>query len=280
MHKTLFSFFLLIVCCTYEYSFALDDKHGAQAPKEQRVAPIARNSNNVKVNVVTPVTLEKGKPASITIRPVERATGKPLTNDRLKEVHTKKMHVLAVDHTLTDYQHLHPTPSNRPGEYKFAFTPRNHGAYRLWVDITPLDTDEQEYTVFDLQGIESGTEEVVRIVNNSVTVDGLTFQLAFDTPLKVGTSSVGKVVISKDGKPFAQLEPVMGAFAHVVAINKDRNTIAHVHPMGKEPSNQSDRGGPELQFHIEPTKQGFTKIFVQVRVNGKDIFAPFGVMVE
>ena len=32
-----------------------------------------------------------------------------------------------------------------------------------------------------------------------------------------------------------------------------------------------------LDFHIEPTKPGFLKLFAQVRVDGRDIFLPFGV---
>jgi hypothetical protein len=50
--------------------------------------------------------------------------------------------------------------------------------------------------------------------------------------------------------------------------------------MGKEPKTESERGGPQLDFHIEPHKKGYIKLFVQVKVDGKDIFAPFGLNVE
>ena len=50
--------------------------------------------------------------------------------------------------------------------------------------------------------------------------------------------------------------------------------------MGAEPSKNSDRGGPELDFHIEPNKSGFWKIWVQVKAKGKDLFIPFGVNVK
>ena len=51
-------------------------------------------------------------------------------------------------------------------------------------------------------------------------------------------------------------------------------------PMGKEPESDSERGGPQLEFHIEPESSGFIKLFAQIKINGKDIFAPFGLMVE
>ena len=60
----------------------------------------------------------------------------------------------------------------------------------------------------------------------------------------------------------------------------DFRTVTHVHPMGKEPTNAGDRGGPELMFHLEPSKPGFVKLFAQVKVGGKEIFVPFGVMVK
>ncbi|MBX9703184.1 MAG: hypothetical protein K2X39_03430, partial [Silvanigrellaceae bacterium] len=57
-------------------------------------------------------------------------------------------------------------------------------------------------------------------------------------------------------------------------------SIVHIHPMGTEPSNPTERGGPDLQFHLQPEKPGFIKLFVQVKVKGKEIFAPFEVQVN
>lgn len=72
----------------------------------------------------------------------------------------------------------------------------------------------------------------------------------------------------------------MGAFAHTVAINEDFETIAHVYPMGEEPSSEKGRGGPELMFHFEPEKSGFYKIWLQVQLAGKDVYVPFAVYVH
>lgn len=279
MRKALFLIFLL-AGCPFQYSQALDEKAADQSTGKQHDIKVVKDANTVELSVVHPVILEKGKLAKIVIKLLERATGKPLTADRLKEVHTEKLHILLIDPTLTDYHHLHPTPSTKAGEYAFTFTPQKSGDYRVWADITPVASGKQEYDVVDLKGKEPSMAEIDRSASNSVTVRGLTFKLTFDMPLKVGTAAMGRIVVGKDGKPFIQLEPVMGAFAHIVAFNEDRNTIEHIHPMGSEPIKSSDRGGPDLQFHIEPARQGFTKLFVQVRVNGNDVFAPFGVKVE
>ena len=86
--------------------------------------------------------------------------------------------------------------------------------------------------------------------------------------------------ISKDGKPVDFLEPVMGAFAHMVGFYEDYETIAHIHPMEKEPTENTERGGPILRFHIEPEQSGHLKLFAQVQINGKQVYAPFSISVE
>ena len=112
------------------------------------------------------------------------------------------------------------------------------------------------------------------------SVDGYTFTLALGGEAKAGEAVTGNITVSKDGKPFNQLEPVMGAFAHVVGFGEDYSSVLHIHPMGKEPTSDSERGGEKLEFHIEPEKSGFVKLFAQVRINEKDIFVPLGMMVK
>lgn len=72
----------------------------------------------------------------------------------------------------------------------------------------------------------------------------------------------------------------MRAFGHIVAINEDFETIAHVHPMGKKLLSPSERGGPELTFHFVPKKAGFYKIWIQIQIDKKDIYVPFGIKVN
>lgn len=115
----------------------------------------------------------------------------------------------------------------------------------------------------------------------SVTVlEGYTFTLKFDGDARAGQAVMGQIAVSKDSKPSTQLEPVMGAFAHIVAFSEDFNSVLHIHPMGKEPTRESVRGGPILEFHFEPQAVGFVKLFAQVRIKRKDLFLPFGLYVN
>lgn len=207
-------------------------------------------------------------------------TSKAMTLDDLKTVHTKQLHLLVVDQSLSDYQHIHPVATKAKGIYEFQFTQNKPGHYNAYADITPTSTGKQEFVPFTIGNDEEVPENIDRKVSNLVTVGNLSFKLDFDNPPMAGKASLGSIVISKNGKLFTQLEPVMGAYAHIVAFSEDNKTVLHVHPMGDEPSSEKSRGGPELSFHFEPKKSGFARLFVQIKVDGQDVYAPFGINVQ
>ncbi len=236
--------------------------------------------NTVRLALEPAAALEAGKTTQVTVKLNAVADGKPLTFDDLKEAHTKKLHLLVIDPSLSDYHHIHPVAGKNPGEYVFDFTPLKNDSYRVWADVIPVATDKQEYVQTDMGTLAKEKSGIDKTTSMAATVDGYTFTLALDGQPKAGAPVMGSVTVTKDGQPFTGLEPVMGAFAHVVAFTEDYNSVLHVHPMGKEPGSDTERGGPKLEFHIEPEKPGFVKLFAQVRIGGKDIFAPFGITVK
>ena len=237
-------------------------------------------SNTIALTILNQDAIEVGKPATITLHLSNIGDNSPVTLKQLKEVHTKRFHALIIDETLSDYHHEHPVESKTQGDYSFSFIPQKPGPYRIWADLTPLATGKQEYAMADINASTASSGTIKKMTNNRVTVNGLTFTLSFDAPLKAGQATMGKVTVTKNDKHFTKLEPVMGAYAHIVGFSEDRQTVTHIHPMGEEPTKADQRSGPELQFHIEPAKAGFIKLFVQTKINGHDLFAPFGVMVK
>lgn len=238
------------------------------------------SQNTVKMALEPVAPLEARKTAQVTVKLNAVSDGKPLTLDDLKEAHTQKLHLLIVDPTLTDYHHIHPVAGQNPGEYVFDFKPLKNDSYRVWADVIPIATGKQEYVQTNMGTPAKEKSSVEKAMSMTATVDGYTFTLALEGEPKAGNPVMGNVVVTKDGRPFTALEPVMGAFAHVVGFTEDYNSVLHVHPMGKEPTSDAERGGPKLEFHIEPEKVGFVKLFAQVRIGGKDIFAPFGITVK
>lgn len=240
-------------------------------------APAAGGS--IRAEVVSPSTLTPGKPVTVTIRLTERAGNRPLTLDALKEVHTRKVHMLVIDPTLTDYHHVHPEPTGIPGEYTFSFTPQKAG-YRVWTDLLPTATGKQEYARTDLGTLTPGAVTIDRTEKTGATVEGYSFHLRLDGTPKAGEAVMATLTVTRDGKPVDRLEPVMGAFAHMVGFGDDFRSVMHIHPMGQEPTTGRERGGPTLRFHLEPERAGFIRLFAQFRINGQDLFAPFGIVVQ
>ncbi|BCA95312.1 hypothetical protein TUM19329_16730 [Legionella antarctica] len=198
----------------------------------------------------------------------------------LKEVHTKKIHLLIIDPSLSDYHHIHPVEDNITHEFVFKFTPKYKGAYRIWADITPITTGEQQFIITDI-GVSSKKKISINNAMNLKSIIGpYTFILKLNDVPRAGQEIMATMTVRKNGKPFNQLEPVMGAFAHVVGFSTDYASVIHIHPMGKEPSHPSDRGGSELALHMKLKKAGFIKLFAQIRVEGKDIYVPFGIIVK
>lgn len=238
-------------------------------------------TNSVKATAKTAKPLVVGERANVVLS-LAKQDGTALGPDDLLEAHTKKVHLLIIDESLTDYTHEHPNPTSVPGEYAFSFTPRKPGSYRIWADLVPKVTNEQEYVVADLPSATKGLPISDRKPSLVSKVDGLTYTITFDKPVpKAGDAVLGKLTITDaSGKQFDQLEPVMGAYAHIVGFAEDRKGIAHIHPMGAEPTKPTDRGAGELEFHLQPEKAGLMRLFAQVQIGGVDKFAPFTLTVE
>lgn len=226
---------------------------------------------------------DKGTKKWVTLKLTKIKDDSPITPDDLKELHTQKVHLLIIDDSLSDYHHIHPKPAKEPGTYEFEWDPIKKDAnYRIWADLFLIDSNAQEYAIADLSTTTGHKGEINRAVSFETTVGGMRFNLKFDnSDLQVGKATMGKIRITDEkGNPVKDLEPLMGAYAHIVGFSDDLKSVVHIHPMGEEPSKESDRGGPELQFHIEPEKAGFIQLYAQVKVNEKEIFAPFGIVVK
>ncbi len=204
--------------------------------------------------------------------------GKPVTSADLEVAHTKLVHLLIVDSSLTSYTHEHPVET-APGEWSFTFSPKVGGAYTVFADLLPKITGKQEYAKTTIT-VAGATRPLDTSLNLTSTVDGYRFDLKIpaDEPLTAGGASLVSVHVTKpDGTSATNLEPIMAAFAHGVGFTADLTGVLHVHPMGKEPELDSERGGPDLSFHLQPAMAGFFKFYVQVQIDGQSKFAGFGL---
>ena len=214
------------------------------------------------------------------IRDRKERIGEPVQIFQLREVHEKKIHLLIIDPSLTDYHHEHPIVTGTPGEYAFTFTPRKPGPYRAFADVQPLVSGIQEYAMADIAA--GGTAEPLeKTFPRRGELEGLTYAMTLEhDAVRAGTPTQATVRIADaKGKPFTALEPLMGAFAHLVGFHEDRKTVLHIHPIESRKLSAGDRGGPELTFRIYTDTPGYYRLFLQVQIGGVSKFVPFGVEV-
>lgn len=209
------------------------------------------------------------------------ATGGGVGSLQLIETHTRRLHAMVIDPSLEDYHHEHPITSGRPGDFTFVFTPRKTGDYLLWLDVTPLATGRNETPETTILGTIPSLASPTRVTQLESTADGWRFQLRLDRKKVTAGLPVNARLRVTDGqgRPCFGLEPVMGAFAHVVGFMDDRHTMIHVHSHG-EPPHQLSRSGPEVPFRFIAPRAGFLKLFIQTQVNDTIHLAKFGFPVE
>ncbi len=236
----------------------------------------------VRAEIINTPTLKKGKDENVTLRLKSAVSGKPLKSEDFEVVHTERIHALIIDPQLQDYKHVHPEEIDVPGEYSFTMTPDTECTYRLWADVTPVK-GKQEYAVVDIAGGDGcGNVGIDRTESASATSGGYTATVSIpEAGIRSGKSVTLEVKLVDDkGDDVQELEPLMGAYAHMVGFYDDYRTIAHMHPMGDEPRTDEDRGSSPVSFHFEPQQSGFVKLFLQVMINGKEEVFPFGVVVQ
>jgi hypothetical protein len=206
------------------------------------------------------------------------ASGKPVAPEDLIVAHTRKLHLLVVDPTLNDYQHVHPEPGRRPGEWVFTLTPQRAGTYRVFADFTPAATQRGLYASADFT-VPGPVATVVREPNTTAQVARFNFELVTPPLFQAGKVADLKFRIESQGrdKVPVPLQPVMGAFAHLVAFDEARSGFAHLHPNETDLSQPPDSLRPELNFKITIPSPGRYVIWAQVNLGGSEIFVPFWV---
>jgi hypothetical protein len=242
------------------------------------------------VAVRSPVSMALVKNEGIEVRSGERValtfslitiTGKAISPEDLLVAHTKKLHLLIVDPRLQDYQHVHPEPGARPGEWQFSFTPRLAGVYRLFADFTPAATARGLYASVDLD-VKPGRRDAPPVPASepvsawTATEAGCQFALTPSTGgIRAGVPADLVFTVQRQDKTEVRLQPVMGAYAHLVAFDQGRSGFAHLHPNETDLTRAPDARQPRLTFKVTIPRAGRYVIWAQVNLDGEEVFAPF-----
>jgi hypothetical protein len=205
-------------------------------------------------------------------------SGKPIAPEDLQVVQTKRIHLLIADPSLDDYQHVHPEPGRKPGEWTFRFHPRFGGAYRIFADFTPVATNRGLYAEAEMQvsGVPNPVKPGSQTASWTAHAGGCALALSpASLPIRAGVASKLTLSIAREGGGAVPLQPVMGAFAHLVAFDTQRSGFAHIHPDQADVTQLPDATHPAFTFRVTIPSAGRYVIWSQLNLGGTETFVPF-----
>lgn len=248
-------------------------------PSNPQFIPVVAATSPVKMRLKTAVAPTATSEVRATLTLVT-ASGKPVAPEDLVVMHAKKLHLLIADPSLTDYQHVHPEPTRTAGEWSFAFTPRFGGTYRVFADFTPAATNRSLYANADLAvaGAAPTAAELATAKQTAWGAERAGYRFALVPavqPIRARQIADLKFLATKLDGGRVPLEPVMEAYAHLVAFDESRSGFAHLHPMEADVSIAPDAVKPALSFKITIPTAGRYVIWAQVKLDGRETFVPF-----
>lgn len=246
-------------------------------PANPQFLPVVAVRSPVTLSVTTPGPPAAGSDVRATLV-LTTFSGKPIAPEDLQVVQTRRIHLLIVDPSLDDYQHVHPVPGRKPGEWTFQFRPRFGGAYRVFADFTPVATNRGLYseTEIEVDGAPNPVAAGTQAPSWTASSGGYDFALApASLPIRAGVAATLRLSVTRPGGGTVPLLPVMDAYAHLVAFDTKRSGFAHIHPNETDLSRHPDSASPAFTFRVTIPSPGRYVIWSQVNLAGTETFAPF-----
>jgi hypothetical protein len=267
--------------------FRVDPRGGAAIefcdPSNPQFIPVVAMRSPVVMTLATPPA-RPGVESRVVVT-LKTSGGKPIAPEDLLPTHTRPLHVLIVDPTLTDYQHEHPQPGKTRGEWTFAFTPQRGGTYRIFADFTPGATGRGLYASADLVVADGETARAAsqgEVVGSALPAGRVApaelqnYRFALATaqqPVRAGQAIDLQFTARRHDGGAVPLQAVMDAVAHLVAFDRERSGFAHLHPVESE--KPLDPKAPVLNFKLTIPRAGDYVVWAQLNLEGREAFVPF-----
>jgi len=181
---------------------------------------------------------------------------KVLGDPDLKISHEKKLHLLAYDPSLQEFQHVHPLFDGEFWTVELNFIV--NGDYTIWAQ-GELASDGDEFSVSSRLSVSKGkTSWPAPPVLTDIRSNEDKFSVASldKQKLHAGRHTMMTLFLSRSDGSTPVLTPYLGAFAHVIAVSADGNSLIHIHPMSGETPDQG-------MLHVTFPNIGFYRIWIQ-----------------
>jgi hypothetical protein len=183
------------------------------------------------------------------------------------EDQTKRMHLYLVRADLTNYQHLHPSTTG-DGNWSVGLPALAPGPYRVYASFIATDKSGKGHELvlsrsLSVPGDYRGSP--VPPPSSSAAVDG--YEVTLKGQVMSGMAMPLQVRVTRDGRPVDDLQPYLGAYAHLTAIRSGDLAFSHLHP--EQEAAGGGTGGPDLSVHAQLPRPGDYRLFVQFQTGGR-----------
>jgi hypothetical protein len=227
-----------------------------------------------------PVTMPAGRGATVPLAfRVVGPDGRPAAG--YAPLQDRPLHLYVVREDLQHYQHLHPELVG--DTWTASVRVPDGGVYRAYAEFLPQERAGLGHaTVLGTRFIIAGDTRAVpvpapaaRASTGGFTVRRLdgTAPVPADRP-----AALRFQVVDRGGRPAPNLQPYLGAYAHVSSFDVYTQAITHLHPVVS-----ASAGGPPvdgtLTFHARFTGRGEQRLFLQFQAGGQVRQAAFTLTV-
>jgi hypothetical protein len=270
--------------------------------RNPKFLPVVARSSPVTMTLDSEMPLTAGGTENLTLV-LRTVTGKPIGPDDLLPTATHPINLLAVDPRLLDFQAFPAVPGSRPGEWRFTFTPRRIGLYRIFADFTPAATGREMYASAEVlvTGMERmdpneapeasaldrlvgrpGASGAMRSSWKNTWVaerEGCRFTLQPPAqPIRAREPFELKFTAERrDGGPVA-LQPLDGALVSLVAFDENRTGFVSLRASATEGAAAAGPS-PALVFTVTIPDPGRYALWSRLSLDGREITAPFRLTV-
>jgi Cu+-exporting ATPase len=248
----------------------------------------------IRHEVRVPSEIVAGEPFALRYQ-FQDTNSAPLTDLVLS--HERLVHLIVVRTDLGAYTHLHPEQTTRAGEFAVEVTLPTAGNYWFFAEVTRASGDHA--VVQDIVTV-AGTAPAPTVLTAGSTervVDGVRVTLSGAETVRTNepVAFTFDIEDAASGEPVRDLQPYLGAPAHVVILDQGGQAFAHVHgtlPVAGDAAHggHSEHGGHgELPAAFGPTilashvfaKVGLYKVWVEFQTGkGQPLVADFVVNVQ
>ncbi|MEO7717545.1 MAG: hypothetical protein ABIY70_15200 [Capsulimonas sp.] len=223
-----------------------------------------------------------GQTVTMTLSVVNSQTNKQVTD--FDTVHEKKMHFILVRDDLGDFSHEHPVLQS-DGTFTHTTNFPTSGTWLLYADMAPHNAGTQvASTSIDVSGPAPTTFMLIAPpppLSKSprlAIVRDTEIQAALSAPLLAARQDASLLVSLTDlqGNPIADVEPWLGAPAHMVLISQKNHAFVHSHPADWA---GDDKARGLLRFVLRLPESGLYRGWLQFQRAGVLHTIPFTVSV-